>query len=130
MAPKAQNTQCMPAGGSSNQPTRRLPTRPQDLVQARLLYIMPAMPRYRPLTSEQLRAIYEANPTPAVKRLLWEIHRLRASVLRADDFVRALERHKGESRLDPGSGIALTSLREALREEPVVKEEAARRLHT
>jgi hypothetical protein len=88
------------------------------------------MPRYRPLTGEQLRAIYETNPTPAVRRLLWEIHRLRAAVLRADDFVRALERYKGESRLDPGSGLALTSLREALREEPVVKEETARRLQT
>jgi hypothetical protein len=88
------------------------------------------MPRYRPLTGEQLRVIYETNPTPAVKRLLWEIHRLRAVVLRADDFVRTLARYKGDSRLDPGSGLALTSLREALRDEPVVNEDAARRLRS
>ena len=86
------------------------------------------MPRYRPLTGEQLRVIYETNPTPAVRRLLWEIHRLRAAVLRADDFVRTLARYQGESRLDPGSRLALTSLREALADEPVVEEEAARRL--
>jgi hypothetical protein len=94
------------------------------------LYIMPCMPRYRPLSGEQLRAIYETNPTPAVKRLLWEIHRLRAVVLRADDFVRTLARYKGDSRLDPGSGLALANLREALHEEPVVKEDEARRLQT
>jgi hypothetical protein len=86
------------------------------------------MPRYRPLNGEQLRVIYETNPTPAVKRLLWEIHRLRAVVLRADDLVRTLARYKGESRLDPGSGLALKSLREALQDEPVVKEDTARRL--
>jgi hypothetical protein len=88
------------------------------------------MPRHRPLTGEQLRVIYETNPTPAVKRLLWEIHRLRAVVLRADDFLRALERYQGDSRLDPGSRLALSNLQEALREEPVVKEDAARRLQT
>ena len=86
------------------------------------------MARYRPLTRDQLRAIYEANPVPAVRRLLWEIHRLRAVVLRASDFARSIDRFKGDSKLDQGSKMALTNLREALREEPVVKEDEANRL--
>lgn len=84
--------------------------------------------RYSPLIRDQLRAIYETNPTPAVRRLLWEIHRLRAVALRANDFVRAVDRFQGESRLDPGSGLALKSLRAALQDEPVVREDEARRL--
>jgi hypothetical protein len=84
--------------------------------------------RYRPLTRDQLRAIYEANPIPPVRRLLWEIHRLRATVLRANDFLRALDRFKGQNRLDPGSDLALTGLREALKDEPVLREDEANRL--
>ena len=80
---------------------------------------------YRPLTRDQLRATYEANPLSPVRRLLWEIHRLRAVVLRAN-FMRALDRFGGDGKLDPGSRMALTSLREALREEPVVKEDEAK----
>lgn len=53
--------------------------------------------------------IYETNPTPAVKRLLWEIHRLRAAVLRANDLLRALDYYK--VKLDPQSALAVTGLR-------------------
>jgi hypothetical protein len=74
--------------------------------------------RYRPLTRDQPRTVYETNPTPAVKRLLWEIHRLRAVVLRANDLVRSID-YNG-TKLVPASGLALKGLREALQSEPVV----------
>jgi hypothetical protein len=45
-------------------------------------------PPFPPLTSDQLREIPRRAPIAAVRRLLWEIHRLRALVLRANDFVR------------------------------------------
>jgi hypothetical protein len=75
--------------------------------------------RYHPLTRDQLRTIYDANPVPAVRRLPWEIHRLRAGVLRANDLVRAMDRFKGQNRLDPGSELALIALREA-QDKPVL----------
>lgn len=65
---------------------------------------------------------------PPVRRLLWEIHWLRAVVLRANDFVRSVDRFRSDSKLDPGSKLALTSLREALQDEPVVKEDEANRM--
>jgi hypothetical protein len=70
--------------------------------------------------------IYETSPTPAVKRLLWEIKRLRAVALRAHDLVRTID-YNG-TKLDPASKLALGSLRESLDQEPVVQEEKARRL--
>jgi hypothetical protein len=82
--------------------------------------------RYRPVTRDQLRTVYETNPTPAVKRLLWEVHRLRAVVLRANDLVRSID-YNG-TKLDPASLLALKGLREALEGEPVVREDAERRL--
>ena len=68
------------------------------------------MPRYRPLSGEQLRAIYETNPTPAVKRLLWEIHRLRAVVLRADDFTGLRASEPGETQKLPATGLRFEDL--------------------
>jgi hypothetical protein len=35
-------------------------------------------PRRPPLTRRELRQIGQSNKTPAVRDLLWEIHRLRA----------------------------------------------------
>ena len=84
------------------------------------------MPKHRPLTRDQLRTVYELSPTPAVKRLLWEVHRLRAVVLRANDLVRTID-YNG-TKLDPASGLALKGLREALEAEPVVLEDQARRV--
>ena len=43
-----------------------------------------------PLTRTQLRDVWAQNPTPTTKLLLWEIHRLRALVLRANDLVRSI----------------------------------------
>jgi hypothetical protein len=73
--------------------------------------------RHRPpLTKEQLRAIWEKNKSPEVRELLWEIHRLRAVVLRADQLQRSLGNVGG------GTGIILQALRSTLQDEPCVKE--------
>lgn len=61
-----------------------------------------------------------------VERLLWEVHRLRAVVLRANDLVRAIDYN--DTKLDPASGLALKSLHEALEGEPVVQEDATKRI--
>ncbi|NLP65542.1 hypothetical protein [Paraburkholderia sacchari] len=39
-----------------------------------------------PLTAADLAEIYDENPTPIVLRLLWEIHRLRSTILRANQI--------------------------------------------
>src|SRR5438445_10328445 len=41
---------------------------------------------YPKLTAAQLRAMYECNPCPEVRELLWEIHRLRVLLLRANQL--------------------------------------------
>jgi hypothetical protein len=42
--------------------------------------------RFPPLTAAELADIYDRNPTPAVLRLLWEIHRLRSTIARANQI--------------------------------------------
>lgn len=44
----------------------------------------------RPLTAAELAEIYDQNPIPAVLKLLWEIHRLRATIGRADQIRRMI----------------------------------------
>jgi hypothetical protein len=90
---------------------------------------MAASTKYPPLTKGQLRAIYEDAPTRPVKRLLWEIHRLRAVVLLAHDFVRSIDRHRHSNTLTTGSYDALDRLRSALDREPAVREEGNRPFH-
>jgi hypothetical protein len=47
--------------------------------------------RHRPpLTKEHLRAIGPRNKSPERNELLWELHRLRAIFLRADQLQRSL----------------------------------------
>jgi DNA-binding transcriptional MerR regulator len=48
------------------------------------------MPHRPPLTAAKLAELYDRNPSPDVLDLLWEIHRLRATVLRADQIRRVL----------------------------------------
>lgn len=46
---------------------------------------------YRPpLTAAKLAELYDQNPAPEVLDLLWEIRRLRATILRADQIRRVL----------------------------------------
>lgn len=48
------------------------------------------MPHRPPLTAERLAAIWDDHPSPVVLELLLEIHRLRATILRADQVRREL----------------------------------------
>jgi hypothetical protein len=87
-------------------------------------------PRYQPLTSDQLRAIYEASPTPAVRRLLWEIHRLRATILIADQLHQRLTETGAAARTDTTTQLLIGSLQERLKDEPVVRERHISRAET
>jgi hypothetical protein len=89
---------------------------------------MSSTPRFPPLTREKLRAVWERSRTPAVRRLLWEIHRLRALVLRASDFARMITYHRLERHMDSTSRTLFEGLRDSLKDEPVVKEDEARRV--
>lgn len=77
------------------------------------------MPFRPPLTAAELRAAWDRNPGhPDVQALVWEIKRLRGTVLRADQFQRQLDSMGGIQ------GSMLDSLRFALAEEPCVAEQA------
>jgi hypothetical protein len=89
---------------------------------------MSPKPRFPPLTRDQLGEIWQRAPIAAVRLLLWEIHRLRALVLRANDFVRMATYYKAEQRMDTTSRSLLEGLRESLKQEPAVKEDDARRM--
>lgn len=43
-----------------------------------------------PLTAERLAQIWDDHPSPVVLELLWEIHRLRSTILRADQIRRMI----------------------------------------
>ncbi|WP_432263275.1 hypothetical protein [Cupriavidus sp. TMH.W2] len=47
--------------------------------------------QYPRLTATELRTIYERNPCAEVRELLWEIHRLRLLLLRANQLQAALD---------------------------------------
>jgi hypothetical protein len=70
-----------------------------------------------PLTTEQLRELQNRNRnSPDVISLLWEIKRMRASLLYADQLQRML------TTLPGPQGSILDTLREKLKNEPCVKE--------
>jgi hypothetical protein len=70
-----------------------------------------------PLTREDLLAIRDRNRgQPDVVALLWEVHRLRALVLRSHDFFR-------QPPTSSTATILADTLLAQLDEEPVVKEE-------
>lgn len=70
-----------------------------------------------PLTKETLIAIQDRNPESAdVRALLWEVKRLRATLLYADQLQRML------STLPGPQGSILETLREKLKDEPCVNE--------
>jgi hypothetical protein len=49
-----------------------------------LYSILSIVPHRPPLTAERLAQIWDEHPDPVVLELLWEIHRLRATISRAD----------------------------------------------
>lgn len=70
-----------------------------------------------PLPTDHLRAIQDRNRDSAdVRALLWEIKRLRSTVLYADQLQRML------TTLPGSQGAILDTLREKLKDEPCVKE--------
>lgn len=70
-----------------------------------------------PLTKADLQDIQRRRMGDEdVYRLLWEIHRLRSIVLRADQLQRSI------GDLGGGPGIVLKALRDELKDEPCVKE--------
>jgi uncharacterized membrane-anchored protein YhcB (DUF1043 family) len=60
--------------------------------------------------------------------LLWEIHRLRALVLRANDFVRQAKYHGLYRHMDTTSQTLFNGLQDALKQEAVVAEDEGRRM--
>lgn len=77
------------------------------------------MPLRPPLSAAELKEIWQRNPEHGdVQALLWEIKRLRGTVLRADQ----LQRQLGE--VGGIQGAMLAELRFALAEEPCVAEQA------
>lgn len=70
-----------------------------------------------PIPTDQLREIQERNPHSAdVRALLWEIKRMRATLLYADQLQRMLTTLAGPQ------GAILETLREKLKDEPCVRE--------
>ncbi|OZI57685.1 hypothetical protein [Bordetella genomosp. 4] len=86
------------------------------------------MPRYPALTIRELQAIQEANKgNPAVRRLLWEIHRLHEVLISMDLHLRGLD-----PDLSYFVGVAKSHCVVLLDQEPAVrwcrfKDEEARR---
>ena len=84
------------------------------------------MMRFKPpLTKEALQAIQDRNPrrrgdqqSDDLDAALWEIHRLRAIVLRADQLQRAY----GDSVFGGGLSLVLQAFREDMAREPCVLE--------
>ena len=63
-----------------------------------------------------------------MRMLLWEIHRLRALVLRANDFVRQAKYHGLYRHMDTTTQTLFKGLQDSLKQEPVVAEDEARRM--
>lgn len=55
-----------------------------------------------PLTAAELAEIYDQNPTPVVRRLLWEIHRLRSTILRAHQIRQTIGTRVGRANTTAG----------------------------
>jgi hypothetical protein len=73
-----------------------------------------------PLTAAELAEIYERNPTAAVRRLLWEIHRLRSTILRANQIRHTIGTRVGRANTTAGIWDLFESDLDA---EPVLWEE-------
>jgi len=69
------------------------------------------------LTRAELQAIQGRNDSEDVKTLLWEIARLRALALRADQLQASL------GNLAGGPGLILSALRAELKNDPCIDEQ-------
>jgi len=79
-------------------------------------------PRYPPLSTDQLRAIWKRSPTPAVRLLLWEIHRLRLVAIHAHSYTKFMISRGAPRRMDTTEKILFDQLRDIVAREPAVKE--------
>src|SRR5712692_7247362 len=79
-----------------------------------------------PLTGKELQELNRTVKSAVVRRLLWEVHRLRALLLRADQLD-ILMRDERRWIDDPEIDKALNALREDLNREPVIREDRERR---
>jgi hypothetical protein len=78
-----------------------------------------------PLTSGELQELNRTMKSPTGRRLLWEIYRLRAIVLRADQL-EAMVRDDRRVTSDSSLRLVMDILRQNLDCEPVVREESDR----
>ena len=84
---------------------------------------MPSLdPRYPPLSTDQLRAIWKRSPSPAVRLLLWEIYRLRLVAIHAHSYTKFMIGRGAARRMDGTEKILFEQLRDIVAKEPVVKE--------
>ncbi|WP_242559522.1 MULTISPECIES: hypothetical protein [Pandoraea] len=78
----------------------------------------PVAPERRALTSTDLRAIWARAPSPEVRELLWEIHRLHTTLVACSAETEVI---RGEWGREVGGWlVAIESLRSRLRDEPCV----------
>lgn len=76
--------------------------------------------RYPALSQAEIRAIYYANPTPAVRRLVWEIYCLHVVAKTAGAVVRA--RHMQHLMPPGGFDYVLDELARVLKSETYIRE--------
>ena len=82
-------------------------------------------PRPPPLTAAELQGLNRTVKSTTGRRLLWEIHRLRAILLRANELQLMISDDRFLGR-DTQILKRVKSLREALESEPVIAEELER----
>lgn len=88
----------------------------------------PQVPERRALTSLDLRAIWTRAPSPEVRELLWEIHRMHGVLVACR---RDMEIIRAAWREDVGGWlVAIESLRSRLLEEPCVAEAGIDRMRS
>ncbi|CAM3662620.1 hypothetical protein BOSP111201_19060 [Bordetella sputigena] len=81
------------------------------------------MSRYPALFHKELRALWDANPCPEVRRLLWEIARLHGSLIEVYDLLERLATEQAGHY----ASMRMANLRVMLEAEPAVKRELASR---
>ncbi len=69
------------------------------------------------LTAPYLRALYQREPSPIVRELLWEVHRLRLLVLRANQLQQEMT-----GAYPPATQLMLEILRREYAGEPCIEE--------
>jgi hypothetical protein len=79
------------------------------------------MSRYPPLTYEELRQLYQSNPTPESRRLLWEIDRQQALIFDLAQFLSRID----QANLEAGQLVAFSRLLDATDAEPSVRRRRA-----